>query len=449
MKSDYDLVVIGAGNAGQTAAGIARDAGWSVLVVEARDVGGTCPLRGCVPKKVLVAAAEIFDQITRASAHRIRVGKPRLDWKRLIARKQTFVAGVPAAMEKSLKQRGIDVLHDRARFVGPREVAVGGRRISARKILVSNGSKPRLLPIPGADAVITSDDILDLKRLPRSVVFIGAGVIGLEFTHVFARAGARVTILEVTPRPLPALDPDCVDVLIGATRALGVKVLTGVEVQAIEKRGAKRVVRFRHQGRSRSLQTDCVANGAGRVADVEALDPDAAGIRHDGPTVDLDEFLRSRSNPDVFFAGDAIATKPQLSAVATYEGRIVGRNLTTEPMISPEYRSIPSVVFSVPALATVGLTEEQAQTQGLGFEAKKNDMREWRSARTYAETTAFAKVLIEKPSRRILGAHLLGHGAAETIHAFAFAIKHGLTADVLRDTVYAYPTFHSDVKFLV
>src|SRR5438477_9699645 len=338
MKSDYDLVVIGSGNAGQAAAEIARDAGWSVLVVESRDVGGTCPLRGCVPKKVLVAAAEVFDQITRAPAHRIRVGKPRLDWPKLIARKQTFVAGVPAAMEKGLKQRGIDVLHGRARFVGTREVAVGGRRIAARKILVSNGSKPRRLPIPGAESVITSDDILDLKRLPRSVVFIGAGVIGLEFTHVFARAGARVTILEVTPRPLPALDRDCVDLLIAATRALGVKVLTGVEVQAIERRRGMLTVRFQQEGRSRSLRTDCVANGAGRLAGVEDLDLDAAGIRHDGPKVDLDEFLRSRSNPDVFLAGDAIATKPQLSAVATYEGKIVGHNLTAAPMISPEYR---------------------------------------------------------------------------------------------------------------
>jgi glutathione reductase (NADPH) len=171
MKSDYDLVVIGSGNAGQ-------------------------------------AAAEVLDSISRAPTHRIRIGKPKLDWKRLIARKQTFVAGVPEAFEKSLKQRGIDVLHGRARFVGPREVAVGGRRFSARKILVSNGSKPRRLPIPGAESVITSDDILEMKRLPRSLVFIGAGVIGLEFTHVFARASARVTILEVTPRPLPALDPD-------------------------------------------------------------------------------------------------------------------------------------------------------------------------------------------------------------------------------------------------
>ena len=118
-------------------------------------------------------------------------------------------------------------------------------------------------------------------------------------------------------------------------------------------------------------------------------------------------------------------------------------------MISPEYRSIPSVVFSVPALSTLGLTEEQARDQGIGFEAKQNDMREWRSARTYAETVAFAKVLIEKASDRVLGAHLLGHGAAETIHAFAFAIKHGLTADVLRETVYAYPTFHSDIGYLV
>ena len=195
MKSDYDLVVIGSGNAGQAAAEIARDAGWSVLVVESRDVGGTCPLRGCVPKKVLVAAAEVFDQITRAPAHRIRVGKPRLDWPKLIARKQTFVAGVPAAMEKGLKQRGIDVLHGRARFVGTREVAVGGRRIAARKILVSNGSKPRRLPIPGAESVPWATAVRDdgtfkspdeLRRL-----YEGKGVTADKEVRAYCRIGER------------------------------------------------------------------------------------------------------------------------------------------------------------------------------------------------------------------------------------------------------------------
>jgi glutathione reductase (NADPH) len=449
MSSNYDLIVIGAGNAGQAAAGIAREAGWSVLVVESRDVGGTCPLRGCVPKKVLVAAGETLDAIARAPIHRIRVGKPKLDWSKLIRRKQTFVAGVPEAFEKSLKARGIDVLHGRARFVGRTEIAVGTRRFSARKILVATGSKPRRLPFAGAEHMITSDDILDMRRLPASVVFVGGGVIALEFTHLFARAGARVTILEVMPQPLPELDLDCVARLAEATRALGVKILTGVEIAGIEKRGRDFVVRFRHEGRWRSVGARCVANGAGCVADLEDLGLEAAGVTREGPRVDLDEFLRSPSNPDVFFAGDAIATKPQLSPIATYEGKIVGHNLTRESMAAPEYVSIPSVVFSVPALASVGWTEDAARQQGRDFEVKQNDMREWRSARTYAETTAFAKVLVEKGSGHILGAHLLGHGAVETIHAFAFAIRHGVTADGLRETVYAYPTFHSDVKFLV
>jgi glutathione reductase (NADPH) len=449
MSSNYDLIVIGAGNAGQAAAGIAREAGWSVLVVESRDVGGTCPLRGCVPKKVLVAAGETLDAIARAPIHRIRVGKPKLDWSKLIRRKQTFVAGVPEAFEKSLKARGIDVLHGRARFVGRTEIAVGTRRFSARKILVATGSKPRRLPFAGAEHMITSDDILDMRRLPASVVFVGGGVIALEFTHLFARAGARVTILEVMPQPLPELDLDCVARLAEATRALGVKILTGVEIAGIEKRGRDFVVRFRHEGRWRSVGARCVANGAGRVADLEDLGLEAAGVTREGPRVDLDEFLRSRSNPDVFFAGDAIATKPQLSPIATYEGKIVGHNLTRESMAAPEYVSSPSVVFSVPALASVGWTEDEARERGRDFDVKQNDMREWRSARTYAETTAFAKVLVEKGSGHILGAHLLGHGAAETIHAFAFAIRHGVTADELRETVYAYPTFHSDVKFLV
>ncbi len=449
MRHDYDLIVIGAGNAGQAAAGTARKAGWSVLVIEARDVGGTCPLRGCVPKKVLVAAAETLDQIARAHVHAIRVSKPALDWKKLIARKQRFVAGVPATFEKGLRQRGIDVVHGRARFVDAHGIDVAGQRFNGKKILVAAGSKPRPLAIPGGELAITSDDILDMKRRPASLVFIGAGVIALEFAHVFARAGTRVTMLELMPRPLPFLDADAVAVLTEATRKLGVRVLTDVQVERIERKKGRLFVRYTQGGKHGSISADCAVNGAGRVPDLEDLDLDAAGVARDAGRPELDEFLRSRSNRDVFFAGDANPGAPQLSPVATYEGQIVGHNLTSEAMRAPDYRSIPSVIFAIPALASVGLTEERARRDGHDFDAVVKDMRDWRSARTYAETAAYAKVLIGKENRQILGAHLVGHGAAELIHSFALVMKHGLGAGTLTDMVYAYPTFSSDIRFLV
>ena len=200
MLTDYDVLVLGAGNAGLAAAGAARAAEKRALVVEGRDVGGVCPLRGCVPKKVLVAAAQALDEIARAGTHEISVGPATLDWPRLIERKRTFVDGVPEEFEKSLVNRGIDLVRGQARFTGPREVEVCGRRYSGDKVVVATGSTPRPLPIPGAEHLITSDDLLELAALPDSMVFVGAGVIALEFAHVFARAGTRVTLLEVAPR---------------------------------------------------------------------------------------------------------------------------------------------------------------------------------------------------------------------------------------------------------
>ncbi len=447
--SSYDLIVLGAGNAAFGAAGVANEAGWRVLVVEGRDVGGTCPLRGCVPKKVLVAAAEVLDQISRAPAHGISVGAPELDWKKLIERKQTFVAGVPADFEQSLANRGIDLVHGRARFVAPDSIEVGGQQIEARKILVASGSKPRPLPIKGATQLLTSDEILDLEERPDSMVFIGAGVIALEFAHVFARAGTRVTLLEAMPRPHPGLDGDAVDTLTEATRSLGVEILTDLDVRLIEADPRGATVHYREGGNDRSVRADVAVNGAGRVADLVDLDLPAAGIALDNGAVAVEPSLRSRENPDVYFAGDALPRTPQLSPVATYEGRIAGKNMVTGSEEAPDYSPIPSVVFTVPALATVGRTEEQARSEALRFDVKSNDMVSWRSARTHAETAAFAKVLVEEDSNRILGAQLVGHGAQETIHTFALAIKHGLTAEDLGSMVYAYPTFNSDLRFLV
>ncbi len=449
MPSDYDVLVLGAGNAGLAAAGAARAAGQRVGVVEGRDVGGVCPLRGCVPKKVLVAAAQALDAIARAEIHQISVGPAKLDWPRLIERERTFVDGVPEEFEKSLANRGIDLVRGRARFTGPNEIAVGGRRYTASRIVVATGSTPRPLPIPGAEHLITSDDILELSSLPESITFVGAGVIAFEFAHVLARAGTRVTLLEVAPRVLPTLDADATDWIAKLTRDLGVQIETSVTIDRIEKRSDGHEIHYRVDGHKAVASSQAVANGAGRVADLAGLDLVAAGITLDRGRIELDGYLRSVENPDVFFAGDAIPGRPQLSPLATYEGRVVGHNLTHHELQAAEYGFQPGAVYTVPALATVGLSEEEAAEAGLDFEVRTNDMREWRSARTYGETAAWAKVLLEKGSGRILGAHLVGHGAEETIHTFVLAIEKGIPASEIASRVYAYPTVHADLKFLV
>ena len=372
-----------------------------------------------------------------------------LDWGRLIARVRGFVAGVPEAFEESLEARGIELLKGRARFVGPKRVQVDGQAIEAGKIVIATGSKPRPLPIPGAEHMITSDDILELAELPDSLIFIGGGVIALEFSHVFARADCKVTILEALPRLLPRLDVDAVAQVHGECERIGIDVLTGVTVETIARQGDGLEVRFQHQGETRSLIAGQVANGTGRIPDIEDLDLAAGEIEHDGLRIQVDEHLRSRSNPDVYVAGDALWSSAQLSALATHEGRIIGENILNGDTRTPDYIHIPSAVFTVPALASVGLSEAEAREKGLSFAAKANDMCDWRSSRTYAESVAYSKVLIEDGSEKILGAHMVGHGSEEVIHLFAFAMKHGITAGQLAETVYAYPTFSSDLKSML
>ena len=198
----FDVVIIGGGNAGMGVTVATREAGLKVAMIEPDLLGGTCPNRGCMPKKVLVAAAHALDEIERAKAHHIAVGKPSLDWAALIDREKAMIRQIPASLGELMKRRGVEVIHDRGRFAGTNAVAVNGEILKAKHIVIATGSKPRKLPFPGAEVMITSDDVLSERRLPAEVVFVGGGVIALEFSHVYARAGAKVTILEALPRLL-------------------------------------------------------------------------------------------------------------------------------------------------------------------------------------------------------------------------------------------------------
>lgn len=449
MQNKFDVIVLGTGNTGIAAASIAREAGKSVAVVENRDVGGTCAIRGCVPKKVLVAAAQVMHQIDLAKTHHIETGPVKLDWGKLIERERTFVDGVPDEFKGMLQKRGIVLIDGEARFEGANKISVGDQLFEADKIVIATGSSPRQLPIPGWDLTITSDDILEMDELPKSLIFIGGGVIALEFSHVFARAGTKVTILEAMPHLLPRLETEVVDALRRETERLGIKILTDVKVKEINKSDDNVSVTYEHGGETITNKANHIANGTGRVANTANLNLEAANIETKGGRILVTEHLRSESNADVYVGGDALWSSAQLSPIASYEGRIIGKNIVNGDKVSPDYSSIPSAVYTVPAFASVGMTTDEANEKGLDFEVKANDMRTWRSSRTYAETVAFSKVLVDKKSNQILGAHMVGHGAEEIIHLLSFAMENGTTAKQLTEKVYAYPTFASDLKFLV
>ena len=445
----FDVVIIGGGNAGLGVTVATRKAGLSVALIEPRELGGTCPNRGCTPKKVLVAAAHALDEIAHAKTHCIAVAQPKLDWAALIDREKEMIRPIPVNLEKSMQERGVTVLRGRSAFAGPNSVKLDDRMIESKTIVIATGSKPRDLPIPGAEHMITSDDVLTERTLPGAVVFIGGGVIALEFSHVYTRAGAKVTILETLPRLLSALDADAVDQLRAETERIGVTVRTSVTVKRIEKKDGRLRVVFEQDGNEHSADADRVVNGAGRIADVDALDLAAGHVETDNGRIKTDPFLRSTSNPNVYVCGDAFTGSPQLSPLATYEGNLVGRNIVEGPKLKPDYASIPSCVYTIPALASVGLTEAKAKESGRKIKVSATDMSSWISARTYAESKAWAKLIIDEEDDRILGAHIFGHAGEELIHFFALAMAQGTPAARLRDMVYAFPTFSADIKYLL
>ena len=446
MTRKLDVITIGTGSAASTVASRCREAGWQVAIVDSRPFGGTCALRGCDPKKVLVGAAEAVDWTRRMKGRGIQAAKLRIDWPELMRFKRSFTEPVPKRREEGFAKAGIAAFHGRARFVGPTAVQVGKETLEARYVVIAAGEVPADLGIPGAEHLTTSDQFLDLNELPRRILFIGGGYIAFEFAHVAACVGSQVTILQRGPRPLALFDPDLVDQLVARTRELGIDVHLGTEAIGIEKCSSQFLVRALASGGTSTFQTDMVVHAAGRVPEINDLNLDAVGIESEKRGVRVNEFLQSVSVPDVYAAGDAAASGgAPLAPVASYEGQIVASNLLKGNHQRPNYLGIPSVVFTIPQLAAVGLSEREAGEQNLRFTVKKDMTSSWYSSRRVAETYSGHKVLVEEGTDRILGAHILGSQAGEVINLFALAIRSGMRATDLKHTLFAYPTSGSNM----
>jgi glutathione reductase (NADPH) len=450
MEQQFDLVVIGTGTAAVTVATRCRKAGRSVAIIDELPFGGTCALRGCDPKKMLRRGPEIIDAARRFEGRGVVVSDQRIDWPALLAFKRSFTDPVPEKREKEFTRQGMATFHGMARFVDRNVVAVGDDRLKARHIVIASGAKPRPLGIPGAELVTNSTGFMELEGLPRRIVFIGGGYISFEFAHIAARAGASVTVLTRGERPLTGFDPDLVDRLLERSKAAGITLQRHAEVETIERTDAGLRVRAVVAAKPQSFAADLVVHGAGRVPALDTLDLEKAGVRAGGDGVEVSDYLQSPSNAAVYAAGDVAATAgPPLTPVSHLEGAVVAENILHGNRAKPDYSGIPSVVFTIPALARVGLLESEAREQGLDFEAKFTDMSGWFTARRVGETHAAAKLLTEAGSRRILGVHLLGPQSEETINLFALAIRSGLNARHLENFVGAYPTAASDIGSLV
>jgi glutathione reductase (NADPH) len=328
MPRKFDVIAIGTGSGASAVASHCREAGWQVAIVDSRPFGGTCALRGCDPKKVLVGAAEAVDWTRRMEGKGIRAAKLQIDWPELMRFKRSFAEPIPERREDGFAKAGIAAFHGRARFAGPTTVQVGEETLQGRQVVIAAGEVPADLGIPGAEHLTTSDQFLELNELPRRILFIGGGYIAFEFAHVAALAGSQVTILHRGARPLALFDPDLVDQLVERTRDLGIEVHLGTEAIGIEKNVAQLVVRTLASGETGTFQTDMAVHAAGRVPEIKDLNLDAAGVEWEKRGVRVNEFLQSVSIPAVYAAGDAAASGgPPLAPVASYEGLIVAANL--------------------------------------------------------------------------------------------------------------------------
>lgn len=448
MNDQYDLVVIGTGTAAMTAAMKVRAAGWRVGVVDFRPFGGTCALRGCDPKKMLISGAAALDYAHRMREHGVS-GDVRLEWPPLMAFKRSFTDPVPQKMEHRYADKGIDTFHGRARFTGKNTLDVGGQSITAKHVLLANGAEPVRLGIPGEEHLIDNEGFLALETLPRRIVLVGGGYIAAEFSHIAARAGVKITILQHGERMLKQFEPELVGWLMDSFKALGIDVRTNTEVKAIEKKGDAYTVRASSGGQEVSVEADLVVHAAGRKPDFAPLALEAAGIAVEKGRLQLNEFLQSVSNPAVYAAGDSAQKGPPLTPVSSHDAKVVAANLLKGNHQRPDYRGVPSVAFTIPPIAAVGLSEAQARKQGLKFKVNSQRGSDWFTARQQAEPVYGFKILIEESTDMILGAHLVGPHVDEVINVIAFAIRHGHKAEDIRSTMFAYPTGASDLGYML
>lgn len=452
MSERFDLVVLGTGSGGSAPATKCRAAGWTVAVVDDQPYGGTCALRGCDPKKVLVGAADVVDWNRRMTGHGVS-GDARIDWPALMRFKRTFTDPVPERSEATLDTAGVVTLHGPARFVAEDRLAVGDREIEAGHVVIAAGARPRSLGIAGEEHVRTSTEFLALDALPRRVAFIGAGYIAFEFAHLAQRAGAQAIVLG-RGTPLAAFDQDLVARLVRHSRDVGLDVRLETAVTGVEPLGAARGYRVHVEtaGRTGAVEADLVVHGAGRIPNADRIGAELGHVALDRHgAVAVNEYLQSVSNPCVYAAGDVTLPPGSLplTPVAGHEGAVVASNLLHGNTTRPDYRGVPSVVFTIPPLATVGLTEAEARQQGRDVRVASADTASWYSNRRVREPVGLYKTVVDAGSDQVLGAHLLGVHAEEVINVFALAVRHGLTAADLRHIIYAYPTSASDVVYMV
>ncbi|MDT8437976.1 MAG: glutathione-disulfide reductase [Wenzhouxiangellaceae bacterium] len=434
---DYELFVIGGGSGGVRAARIAAGHGARVGLCEESRLGGTCVIRGCVPKKLLVFASQFSEAFEDAAGYGWTVGERSFSWPRLVAAKDREIDRLEQVYGKLLANAGVETIAGRGRLVDAHTVAVGDRRITAERILIAVGGRPVKLDIPGAELAIISDQAFDLPSFPERVLVVGGGYIAVEFAGIFRGLGAAVEVNYRRNRILRGFDRDVRKTIEAGMRGRGVDFRYGsspVEIRELDS-GARQV-RFSDDSVG---EYDLVMFATGREPYTRELGLDAAGVATgDGGQIRVDEYSRT-SVPHIFAVGD-VTDRIALTPVALMEGHAFADSEFGGLRRSCDHRNVPSAVFSQPPAASVGMTEDEAR-EGLSevriFRSKFTPMRYTLSGR---EEKALMKLIVDGHSDRVVGLHVVGPDAAEIVQGFAVAVRAGLTKVDFDRTVGIHPT---------
>lgn len=445
---DYDFIVIGSGAAAFSAAIKAVEYGAKVAMIERGTIGGTCVNIGCVPSKTMLRAGEInylaghhpFDGLTTSA------GPVHL---------QTLIEQKDVLVKKMRQQKyvdliddyGFELIHGEAKFVDEKTIEVNGTLLTAQRFLIATGASPAIPDIEGLEHVdyLTSTSLLQLKELPKSLVVIGSGYIGMELGQLFHHLGVTVTLMQRSPRILKNYDPEISQAVLEALTKQGINVITGVAFERIKQHGNMKRVYFSMNGEIKTIDAEQLLIATGRKPNTSSLHLEAAKVEiGDRGEIKVDDYLRT-SNPRIYAAGD-VTMGPQFVYVAAYQGGIAADNAIGGLNRKVNLEVVPSVTFTTPSVASVGLTEEQAKQKGIEVKTSTLPLDAVPRAIVNRETTGLFKLVVEAKTGKVLGVHVVAENAGEVIYAATLAVKFGLTVEDLRETLAPYLTMAEGLK---
>jgi glutathione reductase (NADPH) len=438
MTYDFDLFVIGAGSGGVRAARFAAGYGARVAVAESRYLGGTCVNVGCVPKKLLVYGAHFADDFEQAQAFGWSLGEAQFDWTTLIANKNREIDRLNGIYRNLLLNSGVTLLEGHARIIDDHRVELGGKRYSAKHILIATGGWPQIPDVPGHEHAIGSNEVFFLEQLPKRVLVVGGGYIAVEFASIFNGLGAQTSLLYRGELFLRGFDKAVRLHLQDELSKRGVDLQFNSDIARIDKQADGSLLATLKDGRV--LSADCIFYATGRRPMLDNL-----GLGNTDVQLDQRGFIKvdeqyQTSTPSILAIGDVIG-RVQLTPVALAEGMAVARRLfKPEEYRQVDYQMIPTAVFSLPNIGTVGLSEEQAKEEGYSVSVFESRFRPMKLSMTESQERTLMKLVVDRATDRVLGCHMVGPEAGEIIQGLAVALKAGATKQLFDETIGVHPT---------